>query len=330
MRKVFLGKNNIVTIIGTRPQIIKLDTKIPQTLIWTGQHYDYNMAGVFFKELKIPRPDYSLNYKSGNRSGQMIDGLRKLLRKINPKLVLVYGDCNTTLSGALAAAYESIPVAHIEAGLRSGNKNMPEEINRIVTDHISTYRFCPNVEAVQNLFNEGIRENTYLVGDVMFDSMNPFMPLKKRKSDYILLTIHRKENQDKEKLKNIFEALKDFKVIFPAHPAIKKLLPPIPKKMKLINPVSYKEILTLISNTKHVVTDSGGIMREAYWMQKPITILRNECEWPEIITTEYGFLAGTDTEKIKNHIKTWKRGHDQPEFTYGAKQKIRQLLYQYI
>lgn len=324
--------NNIATVVGTRPQLIKIDKEIRQTLIWTGQHYDYEMAGQFFKELKLPKRDYSLNYRSGSRSGQMIDGLRKLFKKLKPKLVLVYGDCNTTLSGALAAAYENIPIAHVEAGLRCG-KNIPEEINRVLTDRLATYRFCPNVDAVQNLFNEGIREHTYLVGDVLFDAMNPFLPLKKRKSDYILLTIHRQENQDQERLMRIIAALKQTKekVIFPAHPVIKKFLKKldIPKTFKVIKPVSYKEMLTLEGNAKHIVTDSGGVMREAYWFQKPVTILRKECEWNEIIKTGYGVLADDNPDKIINHITTWKRGHDQPEFSYGAKEKIRKLLHQY-
>ncbi len=324
--------SNIVTIIGTRPQIIKIDKELPQTLIWTGQHWDWEMSGKFFKELKISKPDYSLNYRSGAKSGQMIDGIRKLLKKIKPKLVVVYGDCNTTLSGALAAAYENIPVAHIEAGLRSGNRAMPEEINRLVTDHIATFRFCPTIEAVQNLFNEGIRTHTYMVGDVMYDAMNQFMPIKKRKSDYILLTVHRKENQDPERLYNILGALKGQKVIFPAHPAIVKFFnsKQPPKGFKIIKPVGYKEMLTLISNAKHVVTDSGGVMRESYWMQKPISILRDDCEFSDIIKSGYGVLCGDNADKIINHIKTFTRkGKDQVIPDYGAKKKIRQLLYQY-
>lgn len=325
------SSNNIATIIGTRPQIIKIDQKLTQTLIWTGQHWDWEMAGQFFKELKLPKPDYSLNYKSGTRSGQMIDGLRKLLKKLKPKLVLVYGDCNTTLSGALAAAYENIPIAHVEAGLRSGNKSMPEEINRILTDHIATFRFCPTIEAVQNLFNEGIREHTYMVGDVMFDAMNQFMPLKKRKSDYILLTIHRQENQNPERLHSILGALKGHKVIFPAHPVIARFfdIKRPPKGFKIIKPVGYKEMLTLISNAKHVVSDSGGVIREAYWMQKPISILRNDFEFNDILKSGYGVL-GTDPETITKHINTFTRkGKDQIIPHYGAKEKIRQLLYAY-
>lgn len=324
---------NIVTIVGTRPQFIKLDKKIPQIIVHSGQHYDYEMSEIFFKGMKLPKPDYNLGAKN---FGRMFDQITKLLNKLQPKLVIVYGDCTTTLAGALAASYLEIPVAHIEAGVRSFAA-MPEEINRVLTDRLATYRFCPNIDAKQNLLNEGIRENVYVVGDVMFDSMNPFCPLKKTKGGYVLLTVHRAANTTKDALTDILTAMSETKlpVIFPVHPrtkkAIRKFNIKVGKNIKLVKPVGYKEMLTLTANAKHVVTDSGGLQREAYWLQRPITLLRTETEWPEIVETGWATLCGTDKTKILESIQGNNRYFkEQPVFDYGAKERIRTLLDKYL
>lgn len=328
--------NSIVTICGARPQFIKLDKDIPQTIIHTGQHYDYEMSEIFFKGMKLPKPDYNLGVK-GEYIGRMIDDLKKLLTKLQPKLVIVYGDTTSTLAGALAAIYLKIPVAHIEAGLRCGRMDMPEEINRILTDRISTYKFCTSETAALNLYREGIRQHVYVVGDVMFDSMNPFCPLKKTKDSgkYVLLTVHRAENTTRERLTRIMNAVSKLphKVIFPLHPRTKKALRTfniqVGKNIKIIKPVGYKEMLTLESNAKHIITDSGGVLREAYWMCIPSTSLRAETEFPEIVQLGWTTLADASEQKIIDSVN-FKRDKNQPGFEFGAKKRIREVLYNYV
>jgi len=322
----------VLSVVGARPQFIKAavvskklrQNGINEILVHTGQHYDFNMSDVFFKELSLPKPDYYLGVGSGlhgEQTGKMLIEIEKVLLKEKPDLVIVYGDTNSTLAGALAASKLRIPVAHVEAGLRSYNKNMPEEINRVLTDHISNILFCPSKVAVENLKREGITKNVYLVGDVMLDialkvskivDINEV--LKKYNLEYknfILVTIHRAENTDNlENLKSIWEALveiaqNNIKIFFPIHPRTKKALKEnkllgnnIPNNLILSEPVSYKEMVALEQSAKLIITDSGGVQKEGPFFGTPCIIPRNETEWTEIIDIDFNKLVGTKKENI--------------------------------
>jgi UDP-N-acetylglucosamine 2-epimerase (non-hydrolysing)/UDP-GlcNAc3NAcA epimerase len=327
----------ILSIVGARPQFIKaaLVSKklrkkgIKKVLVHTGQHYDFSMSDVFFKELNLPKPDYYLGIGSGShgwQTGRMLIEIEKVLLKENPDIVLVYGDTNTTLAGALASAKLHIPVAHIEAGLRSFNKKMPEEINRILTDHISDLLFCPSKVAVENLKREGITKGVYLVGDVMLDIalevsktvdtdkvVNKYnLPYK----GFVLTTIHRAENTDnKENLINIWKALKKLalkgiKIFFPVHPRTYKALQkyhlleePIPENLILNDPISYKEMVALEKSAKVIITDSGGVQKESVYFQTPCVIPRNETEWVELVELGYAFLVGANENLIVQKVE---------------------------
>ena len=253
-------------------------------------------------------------------------------------MVIVFGDTHTSLAGALAATYQQIPVAHIEAGLRSFNRNMPEEINRILIDRIAKIKLCPNNYAVSNLHAEGVKDDIYVVGDPMFDAMIKFIPIKKTKNfrQYILVTVHRNFNADnKEALVNIFEALaecSDERYILPVHPRTEKNLKEfgikIPKNVKMVKPQTYKQMLSLISNAKKVVTDSGGVQREAYWMNVPVIMLRTETEWLEIPAKGAGMLVGENKKELVRAIKEFK-GSMNPPPDPGANKKIRDVIYRY-
>lgn len=326
----------ILTIIGNRPQCMKIDPDLPnQVVCFTGQHYDKNMSTDFFDELDI-KPKYNL--KCRNKVGRMIDKLVGVLAKEKPDMVIVIGDTNSTLAGALAAAHQNIPVAHVEAGLRSFRRNMPEEMNRVIVDHISHVLFCPNATAATNLLKEGITKNVHIVGDPEFDTLIRFTPIKRTKNyrRYNLVTIHRNFNTDiKENLTNIIEALKESgkKFIFPLHPRtrnkIEQFKISIPKNIKLIEPQPYRKTLELIANADKVITDSGGVQREAYWLNTPVIIVRDETEWPEIIANGAGLLVGTDKIKLLEAIKHFK-GHLNPPPVAGANKKIRDILYKYL
>lgn len=303
-------KNKIITIVGARPQFVKtavlspyLRKRFNEIIIHTGQHYDREMSDLFFDELKIPKPNYNLGIRSikqGEQMAKMMAGIENILIKEKPCLVVVYGDTNSTLAGALAAAKLKVPIAHIEAGLRSYNRSMPEEINRVIVDHISDFLFCPTKTAVANLKNEGITKGVYLVGDVMCDSIRCYLPMAKAKSKillklglkrkaYYLLTIHRLSNTtDLEKLKKTLSCMDnlDLSVIFPVHPRTRKFLGNAfkPKKaLTLILPVSYLDMLILEQNAKIIFTDSGGIQKEAYILKVPCFTLRDETEWVETL-----------------------------------------------
>lgn len=296
----------IVTVVGTRPQFVKvapvskvLRGQFKEVLINTGQHYDYNMSGVFFEELRIPRPDYDLGVGSSNhgqQTGEMLIRLEKVILDEKPDAVLVYGDTNSTLAGALTASKLHIPLIHIEAGLRSYNKKMPEEINRVMTDHVSNLLFAPTETAVNNLAKEGITRSVYNVGDVMFDAvvMNGSIAKSQLKLEqfgvsnkgYFLATIHRAENTDDlEQLRIIFESLLKLgdDVIVPLHPRTKAKLTQLDiyaaiqasNRLKVIEPVSYLEMLLLETNAKGIITDSGGVQKEAYFARVPCFTLRN-------------------------------------------------------
>jgi len=312
----------ILSIVGARPQFIKATmvskaleryhNQIREVMVHTGQHYDYQMSDVFFKELEITAPAYNLGVGSGSHGMQtagMLVGIEQTILKEKPDVVVVYGDTNSTLAGALAAAKLRIPLAHVEAGLRSFNKFMPEEINRVLTDHISNILFAPTEMAVNNLYREGINKSSiYLVGDVMYDAAIYFGKkaenqssvideLGMEKNDYILATIHRAENTDNDNhLKYIFSALnaiaETISVIVPIHPRTEEALKRINNayqdkfsKIRFIEPVGYLDMIMLEKNASVIVTDSGGVQKEAYFYQVPCIVLREETEWVELLET---------------------------------------------
>lgn len=328
----------IVTIIGARPQFIKAavvskafkEHNINEVLVHTGQHFDQNMSQIFFEEMGIPAPNYNLHIHGlshGAMTGQMLEKTEEILLKEKPDFVLVYGDTNSTLAGALAAVKIHIPVIHIEAGLRSYNMQMPEEVNRILTDRISSILFCPTDTAVANLQSEGYDKiNAKIVnsGDVMEDSATFFNEVAKTRSNilnqlglktnsYILATIHRAENTDNpDKLLGIFNALekinKDIPVILPLHPRTANILKQkgIQTDIQIIEPVGYLDMTILTSNASMILTDSGGLQKEAFFFNRFCITLREETEWVELVDNGYNFLAGSDTEKIIQAFQTIK------------------------
>ena len=349
----------IATIVGARPQFIKAavisraisqsNKLVTEVIVHTGQHYDRNMSDVFFEDMGIPRPDYFLDINGlshGAMTGQMLEKVEEVLVEEKPDIVLVYGDTNTTLAGALAAAKLHIPVAHVEAGLRSFNRRMPEEINRVITDHIANILFCPTQQAVENLKDEGIgiesssarklvssssnqtsslRAMSYalppkvaLVGDVMYDSVLFNLKIAEKKSKivekldlkpeaYALATVHRAENtDDSHRLQAIFEALEKIsaegpRVVLPLHPRTRIFFDALrfsDTKIKIIEPVSYLDMLQLEQQAQLILTDSGGVQKEAYWMKVPCITLRDETEWIETVEAGWNILAGADRDKI--------------------------------
>lgn len=341
----------IVTIIGARPQIIKAAAlsraikkgfadKIKEVIVHTGQHYDESMSQVFFDELGIPQPDYNLNSGSGSHGRQtalMIEGIEEVLLKEKPACIVLYGDTNSTLAGAVAASKLHVPVVHIEAGLRSFNKAMPEEINRIMCDHVSTLLFSPTKSGVDNLAREGFQTGNeppysidnpkiYHCGDVMYDNSLYFSELADRKetlskyklerNSFILTTIHRNGNTDNaERMRAIFSALvriaSSETIVLPLHPRTGKLLekqlgPELYGKvsanrnMLLIPPVSFLEMIALEKNTKMIITDSGGVQKEAFFFRKPCIILRPETEWIELVKIGAAIIADASEQDIFN------------------------------
>ena len=349
----------IITVIGARPQFIKSamvskelsSNNHIETSIHTGQHFDENMSSVFFDELGIPKPKYNLGIHSlphGAMTGQQMAAIEKILIKEKPDWVLVYGDTNSTLAGALAASKLRIPVAHVEAGLRSFNRRMPEEINRILTDHISKSLFAPTKIAVDNLQNEGVQKQfVHLVGDVMYDAVLNYSKQVEKNIDlldrfniepknYILATIHRQENtDDKEKLKNIFSALAEAPklVVFPIHPRTKKILDKYNIKINgqiiPIDPVGYLDMILLEKNAYKIATDSGGVQKEAYFHGVPCLTLRNETEWVELVKAGVNHLVGADKNKILEVLNT-KESDFKNQLLYGdgfaAKKIINGLI----
>jgi UDP-GlcNAc3NAcA epimerase len=327
--------NKIVTIVGARPQFIKiapvskiLRTKCQEVLVHTGQHYDYKMAGVFFEELNIPKPDYNLEVGSGThglQTGEMLKRIEDVLIKEKPDGVLVYGDTNSTLAAALSASKMHLPIFHVEAGLRSFDKRMPEEINRVLTDHMSSLLFAPTGNAVNNLSNEGITENVHNVGDVMFDAFLNNLQIAEKKynlrrfglkeKEYFLATIHRAENtDDNNRLKAIIESLSrlDQLVIFPLHPRTQKrleeygLFPLLEesKVIKLIEPVSYLEMIFLEKYSKKIITDSGGVQKEAYFAKVPCYTIRDQTEWTETVAVGWNTLVDLQYQSLDEIINT--------------------------
>ncbi len=327
----------ILTVIGARPQFIKasmvsrsLQNKgIREIILHTGQHYDDNMSKVFFEEMGIPNPEFNLGVGPGTHAEQTaasLKGIEKAILKEKPDLVMVFGDTNATLAGALAASKLHISVAHVEAGLRSYNRSMPEEINRVLTDVISSYLFCPTHAAIENLKKEGIREGVHLTGDVMVDSLYHFTKIAENKSDildvlnletgeYGLVTIHRPSNaDDRDKLFRLMNALNQSSIplIFPVHPRTKKILSEFNLEYQMIhpvNPVGYLDMLLLEKNAQIIVTDSGGIQKEAYLHKVPCLTLRSETEWVETVEDGWNTIVNDKFEKLPELIKSPPKPH---------------------
>jgi UDP-N-acetylglucosamine 2-epimerase len=372
----------VVTIVGARPQFIKAEAvtravqrynqrcrfnrRLQEILIHTGQHYDYLMDKIFFEELDLPKPNYHLGVGSGShgrQTGMMLERIEAVLVKEKPEVVVVYGDTNSTLAGALSAAKLNIPVAHVEAGLRSFNRTMPEEINRLLTDHLSTFLFCPTDQAVRNLLREGIKDGkgkiVKKVGDVMYDSILYYSKFAEKKSsiledldlftpnsalgtpNYYLATLHRAENTDDPKrLESILKALNEIgrntPVVLPLHPRTKKMIETYHlfsefKNIKFIEPVSYLNMLKLEKNAKAILTDSGGVQKEAYWLKVPCLTLREETEWVETIKSGWNVLVGIGVKRIVKEVShTEKRRRNlKGNRVFGdgkASQKIVQIL----
>jgi UDP-N-acetylglucosamine 2-epimerase (non-hydrolysing) len=322
----------IISIIGARPQFIKcapLSREIrkahEEILVHTGQHYDQKMSDIFFNELGIPEPNYNLGIGSasqGEQTGKMLSEIEKLLIKEEPEMVLVYGDTNSTMAGSLAASKLQIPVAHVEAGLRSFDKAMPEEINRILTDHVSDLLFCPTGTAVKNLENEGITEGVYNVGDVMVDALQYNIEIAEEKStilddleiyhkDFMVATVHRPSNTDNiDNLSSIVKAFcsVDANIVFPVHPRTEKYLrqygfwDKLCEHVKVISPVGYLDMLKLMSNSKKILTDSGGVQKEAYMLGVPCITMRENTEWVETVDDGWNVLVGADCDIIMDVI----------------------------
>ena len=378
----------IITIIGARPQIIKaaaisraihthFKDQITELIVHTGQHYDDNMSAIFFTEMGIPEADYNLSVGSGNHGAQtakMMEGIETILLKEWPDALLVYGDTNSTLAGALAAAKIHIPVVHIEAGLRSYNKSMPEEINRITCDHCSTLLFSPTQQGIENLIKEGFskaihtkatvdRPLIFKTGDIMFDNSMFFSNIAKEKvgiveqleltkEAFILCTIHRDSNTDNtENLNQIIRGLLQIQrvsnqsIVLPLHPRTRKkmtelLNPSVAKelsdnsKIHVIDPAGFLDMISLESNCSLVITDSGGVQKEAFFFQKPCVILREQTEWVEIVENGNALLVGSSEEKLIEayHQLTTKKDYTYPPF-FGdghASEEICRLMLEHL
>ena len=346
----------VLTIIGARPQFIKASVVskaiqeangLSEILLHTGQHFDSNMSDVFFNQLGIPRPAYQLDIHGGSHggmTGRMLIEIERVLLEVKPDRVLVYGDTNSTLAGALAAAKLHIPVAHVEAGLRSFNMLMPEEINRILTDQLSDLLFCPTKTAVENLMQEGFDSKpakVLNVGDVMQDSAYLFAKQENSPKgfslagDYILTTLHRAENtDDHERLLSIVTALNQVHqevapVVMPLHPRTKKMLDKLGVAIKfhLLDPVGYFEMIWLLQRAGLVMTDSGGVQKEAYFFGKPCVTMRDQTEWVELLEVGANELVGAEQEKIVDAARrNFGRGIQDEHQLYGGGLAAHQIV----
>ena len=350
----------ILTVVGARPQFVKAATlsrviesmsDVEEIIVHTGQHFDKNMSDVFFEEMKIPRPDYNLAIASlshGAMTGRMLEAIETIILNERPDWVLVYGDTNSTLAGALAASKLRVKVAHVEAGLRSFNMNMPEEQNRILTDRISTVLFCPTQTAVNNLNNEGYEQfdiNVVNVGDVMFDAANFYSGYARKPGwldqlelshNYALATIHRAENTDNlDRLHEIVSSLNEIHkktpVILPLHPRTKKKLEKLNVKLNIhvVEPVGYLEMVFLLKNCRVVLSDSGGVQKEAYFFKKSCLILREETEWIELVECGANHIVGANYQRIMKKFDSLGTGTSFNSAFYGegdAAEKIVKWL----
>lgn len=327
----------VVSIVGARPQFIKLGPlsrllreSFEEIIIHTGQHYDHEMSDLFFDQLEIPKPDINLGVGSGLQgvqTGDMLEKIESKLMSLEPGLVLTFGDTNSTLAACLASSKLQIPTLHIEAGLRSFNKTMPEEINRVVADHTSDLLFAPTKEAVRNLENEGLTEKAVLTGDIMVDSVE-FVQSKidshnANEDPYALLTMHRPYNVDNpENLKNLFQSLKELStsIIFPVHPRTRNILNSnnieVPDNIELIEPQGYIEFQKLLRSCNRVITDSGGLQKEAFITGKPCITLRPETEWVETVEAGWNLLADLSDPNLADKIKSFNPEEERPDL-YG-------------
>jgi len=331
----------VVSVVGTRPQLIKVAPfsrelrKVHQEiLVDTGQHYDEDMAGNFYSELGIPKPDYLLGVGSashGEQTARMLTGIEKILIAERPSIVVVFGDTNSTLAGALAASKIGIPVAHIEAGLRSYDRSMPEEINRVITDHVSAMLFCPTAISKDNLKKEGITEGVHFVGDIMVDTLEESRCAARKhakildrlglaRREYQFMTVHRPSNTDqKANMKSILKGVgaSGVETVFAVHPRTARRLREfrlenLPKNIRLIEPVGHTDAVSLVENSLRVLTDSGGLQKEAYLLGVPCITLRDRTEWIETVRAGWNTLVGADADKIRKAVATFTPPKERP------------------
>jgi len=344
----------IFSIVGARPQFIKLaplsarlGDSHKEFIVHTGQHYDYAMSEQIFNDLGMRKPDIHLEIGSGSQAsqtGKMMISLEQAMLEQRPDLVIVFGDTNSTLAGALAAAKLNIPIVHIEAGLRSYNKNMPEEINRIATDHVSKYLFVPTETAMNILRSEGLEQISYLTGDIMVDTIKTNLEIALKKSTVIcnlklkdkefnLLTLHRNYNVDDpailEHLLNGLAQLEE-KVVFPVHPRTRKMLPAtyrLPENIELVDPQGYLDFIVLESHAKRILTDSGGIQKEAYILRKPCVTLRTETEWVETVQEKWNLLINPTDKAIASKINNFSPPSKQNEvFGHNVTEQMIEII----
>ena len=362
----------LLTVVGARPQFIKAAVisraiaasnasgegrrRIREVLVHTGQHYDDDMSAVFFRELALPTPAYHLGVGSGphgQQTGRTLEALEAVLEREQPDAVLVYGDTNSTLAGGLAAGKLHIPVAHVEAGLRSYNRLMPEETNRVLVDHLSDYLFCPTERAVKNLSGEGLTRGVHLVGDVMYDSLHYQLTrmeggerilhtLGFGAKTYALASLHRAETTNEpERLRALLSSLGalGLPVVLPLHPRTRKVLEETGGikdfgQVRLVSPVSYHEMVTLERHAKLILTDSGGVQKEALFLRVPCVTLRNETEWVETVESGWNRLAGTDPARVVAAVRASVEGdRPDPGMPYGdgrAGEAILEILLQHV
>lgn len=352
----------LVSIVGARPQFVKLapfaraiqkyndkhvSGQIEHVIIHSGQHYDPGMSEVFFDELEIPKPDYNLEVGSGTQgwqTGRMLEKLDTLLQELKPDRVIVYGDTNSTLAGALAAIKLHQKLIHVEAGLRSFNRNMPEEINRIVADHVCGVLLAPTQTAMNNLEKENLAHRSIFTGDIMYDTVLFNHKLAETRSyvvdrmglttyDYGVVTIHRADNTEITRLPGLLKTLNEIaeqfcSLIFPVHPrtrnTIERALPDwnASSKLHIVEPQGYLDMLSLVANSRVVLTDSGGLQKEAFFLNVPCITLRSETEWTETVSGQGNAITNIDAHKIKQAMKDWqqKYEHARPDFTLAAQQ----------
>lgn len=357
----------ILTIVGARPQFIKAATvsraisrwnaaqtgmrNIEEIIVHTGQHYDENMSEVFFRDLGIPPPLHRMAVGSGShgaQTGRMLEGIEQIIGNTRPDCVLIYGDTNSTLAGALAAAKLHIPIAHVEAGLRSFNRKMPEEVNRVLADHVSRWLFCPTLAAVDNLAREGIKAGVHLVGDVMYDGMlhcvdrllnTTLERLGLQPKKYLLATVHRAENtDDPQRLRQVVDALNCASsagrpVLLTLHPRTSKAIAEhglkFVESVRIIPPAPYFEMIELLANASAVITDSGGVQKEAFFLEVPCLTLRDETEWIETVACRANRLVGSDRRLVREALAELDAGAWQPDFSahpYGSGKAAEEIL----
>jgi UDP-N-acetylglucosamine 2-epimerase (non-hydrolysing) len=346
-----MKNNSIVSIVGARPNFIKLKpiydilkNDLNHEIIHTGQHYDYRLSKIFFKEFELPQPDYDLNIGSGSpgyQVGKMIQEIERILVSRKCDLVLVYGDTNSTFAGAFAAVKSNIKVAHIEAGLRSFDRRMPEEINRILTDNLSEYLFASTRTASHNLRSERISGRVYETGDLSVETISEAKKMASKSfltrqlnlepKNYIVFTMHRAENTEFDdsflSIIRAFKSISEVKIVFPLHPRTKKILERKKlyhelescKNVLITPPIGYIDFISLVQNASKIITDSGGLQKEAYLLSIPCITIRRNTEWPETVEAGWNVLADTNTEKIVESVRNWNPSNfNQPQVLGGG------------